>query len=87
MRQPAVRCVEFVESVTDWMDGALVDPGRLAIEEHLVICPHCTEYVTQLRLSMSLLRAAESVAPTDAPAPAARAALLEAYRNRPRDGN
>jgi anti-sigma factor RsiW len=87
MHQPAVRCVEFVESVTDWMEGALVDPARLAIEEHLVICPHCTEYVTQLRLSMSLLRTAERVAPTEAPAPAARAALLEAYWNRPRDGD
>jgi anti-sigma factor RsiW len=76
MAQPAVRCVEFVESVTDWMEGALVDDDRLVLEEHLAICPHCTEYVEQLRLTTATLR--ETTDP--APPPAARAALLEAFR-------
>jgi hypothetical protein len=80
MRQPAVRCVEFVESVTDWMEGALVDEQNLELEEHLAICPHCTEYVGQLRLATALLREADRVTPHDAPPPAARAALLDAFR-------
>jgi anti-sigma factor RsiW len=79
MHQPEIRCVEFVESVTDWMEGALVDDDRLALEEHLVICPHCTEYVAQLRLATVVLRES-APAPADAPPPAARTALLDAFR-------
>jgi hypothetical protein len=78
MRQPEIRCVEFVEAVTDWMEGALGDDDRLALEEHLVICPHCTEYVSQLRLTATVLRARPI---TEAPPPAARAALLETFRH------
>jgi hypothetical protein len=83
MRQPAVRCVEFVESVTDWMEGALDDDGRLTLEEHLAICPHCTEYLGQLRLSAAVLRAVDEVDPRvgrAAPPAEARAALLDAFR-------
>jgi anti-sigma factor RsiW len=78
MRQPEVRCVEFVETVTDWMEGALTDDDRLALEEHLVICPHCTEYLAQLRLAAAVL--GERPAAADAPPAAARAALLDAFR-------
>lgn len=80
MRQPPVRCVEFVESVTEWLEGALGDDDRLDLEEHLAICPHCTEYVAQLRLSAAVLHEVGERAPRAAPPPAARAALLEAFR-------
>ena len=79
MHQPEVRCVEFVESVTDWMEGALVDEDRLALEEHLVICPHCTEYLAQLRLATVVLRDSPP-ARAEAPPPGARAVLLDAFR-------
>ena len=78
MRQPEVRCVEFVETVTDWMEGALDDDARLLVEEHLVICPHCTEYLAQLRATAAVLREA----PAEAPPAKARAALLAAFRAR-----
>lgn len=78
MRQPAVRCIEFVELVTEWTEGALESPHRELLEEHLVICPECVEYLAQLRLTSELL--AES--PTAAPPDNARAALLEAFRAR-----
>jgi anti-sigma factor RsiW len=80
MRQPPVRCVEFVESVTDWMEGALPDDERLAVEEHLAICPHCTAYVGQLRLSTAVLRTLDEAMPDAAPPPGARASLLAAFR-------
>jgi anti-sigma factor RsiW len=80
MRQPEVRCVEFVETVTDWMEGALDDDARLLVEEHLVICPHCTEYVAQLRATAAVLRRS----PGEAPPAEARAALLDAFRARRR---
>ena len=49
MLQPEVRCVEFVDEVTEWMEGGLTDDQRLLLEEHLAICPHCTRYLDQLR--------------------------------------
>jgi anti-sigma factor RsiW len=79
MRQPPVRCIEFVESVTEWMEGALDDDARLALEEHLAICPHCTEYVRQLRLSAFVLSQVGDGALHEAP-PEARRALLETFR-------
>jgi anti-sigma factor RsiW len=76
MAQPGVRCSEFVEVVTDWMEGALDDDARLTVEEHLAICPHCSDYVVQLRRSIDVLREA----PRPAPPAAARQALLDAFR-------
>ncbi len=80
MRQPLVRCVELVESVTEWMEGALLDDDRLLLEEHLAICPHCTEYVEQLRLSTAVLREADELLSRESPSPEARVALLDAFR-------
>jgi hypothetical protein len=81
MRQPPVRCVEFVESVTDWMEDALDHDDRLTLEEHLAICPHCTEYVGQLRLAAALLRGVGETVPRASPPPEARASLLDAFRH------
>ena len=78
MPQPRVRCVEFVESVTDWMEGVLTEDDRVIVEEHLAICPHCTEYVDQLRLTTHVLR--ELHATRESPPAATRAALLDAFR-------
>ncbi|HEX5614824.1 MAG TPA: zf-HC2 domain-containing protein [Acidimicrobiia bacterium] len=78
MLQPEIRCVEFVETVTEWMEGALLEDERLALEEHLVICPHCTEYLEQLRLSVAVLR--ELGTDDEPPAPDTRQALLEMFR-------
>lgn len=44
-----VRCLEFVELVTEWMEGALDDAQRAGVEEHVAICPECTIYLTQVR--------------------------------------
>lgn len=81
-RQPEFRCVEFVDSVTDWMEGALTDDARLALEEHLIICPYCTRYLAQLRLSSRVLAESGQKQPPEAPPPTARAALLDAFRAR-----
>jgi len=63
MLQPEMRCREFVEAVTEWMEGALDDDERVALEEHLAICPHCLDYLGELRLAIAVLRA------TDGPPP------------------
>jgi anti-sigma factor RsiW len=76
MAQPTLRCTEFVDTVTDWMEGALPDDAALQVEEHLAICPHCTDYVAQLRCSIEVLKET----PHPAPPAAARSALLDAFR-------
>lgn len=76
MSQPELRCTEFVEVTTDWMEGALDDERRTMVEEHLAICPHCTDYVTQIRRSIEALR----LTPREAPPAVARNALLDQFR-------
>ena len=48
-RVPDLPCNEFVELVTDYLDGAL--PGDLVanIDAHLAICPGCRRVVAQWR--------------------------------------
>jgi anti-sigma factor RsiW len=78
--QEEIRCVEMVDIVTDWMEGALDDDTRAAVEEHLAICPDCIAYVDQLRTATALAaRLAAGPAPEPAPADV-RARLVAAFR-------
>src|SRR5207302_6962669 len=76
--QEAIRCLETVEVVTEWMEGALDDAPRAAVEEHLAICPACIAYVDQLRTTTTL--AARLAASDDPPPPAVKDRLLAAFR-------
>lgn len=71
-----VRCVEFVELVTEWMEGALNDSERAGVEEHVAICPECTIYLTQLRDTVTVLHELVGAGPADP----ARQRLLEEFR-------
>jgi anti-sigma factor RsiW len=87
MLQPEMRCREFVEAVTEWMEGALDDDERVVLEEHLAICPHCLDYLGELRLAIAALRrtAGSSSGPDRlGPPPAVREALLTAFRQQRR---
>jgi anti-sigma factor RsiW len=78
MAQPEVNCVHLVEVITEWMEGALSDTERVQVEEHLAICPHCEDYLAQLRHSIEVLRET----PRQGPPAEARDALVEAFRRR-----
>jgi anti-sigma factor RsiW len=70
-------CQEFVELVTDYLEGGLAEPDRRRFEEHLAVCPGCTAYLEQMRETIRLtgtLREADV-------APEALAALLGAFRD------
>ena len=69
-------CQEVVEMVTDYLEGALspVDRGRL--ETHLADCPHCAEYLVQIR---ETIRLAGRVTPEDL-TPQMRTDLTDLYR-------
>ena len=44
-----VACIEFVELVTDYLEGSLPDRERRAFEHHLTACDGCTAYLQQMR--------------------------------------
>jgi anti-sigma factor RsiW len=49
---PELACQDFVEVVTDYLDGALSEIDRRRFEEHLEICERCVAYVEQIRLTV-----------------------------------
>jgi anti-sigma factor RsiW len=70
-------CRELVEIVTDYLEGRLPSHDRLRFEEHLLVCPGCTNYLEQMRETIRLTGALRE---EDLPAPA-REELLEAFRH------
>jgi anti-sigma factor RsiW len=47
-------CQQVVELVTDYLEGALRGAARRRFERHLAGCPHCTEYLAQIRETIRL---------------------------------
>ena len=45
--------------MTAYLDGALDDGDRERLEAHLADCPHCSEYLAQLRVTIDALGRAE----------------------------
>jgi anti-sigma factor RsiW len=74
-RDPLV-CREFVELVTDYLEGALPAGERARFEAHLAECDGCAGYLEDMRRLVGSLRETPQP-PVD---PAAREALLEAFR-------
>ena len=62
LRHRDVVCQQAVELVTDYLEGALSWADRRRFERHLAGCPHCTEYLAQLRAT---IRLAGRVTPED----------------------
>ncbi len=50
----ALTCREFVELVTEYLEGALPDDERRRFEEHLAVCPGCDTYLQQMRQTIVL---------------------------------
>ena len=53
-RQPELVCQQVVELVTDYLEGVLSEADRRRFEGHLAGCPHCTEYLAQMRETIKL---------------------------------
>src|SRR6266567_1374525 len=72
----ALACIEFVELVTAYLDGAL-DPGEMArAERHLGGCDGCTTYLEQFR---AMIQASGHMPPEPVP-PEVVDRLLAVYR-------
>jgi anti-sigma factor RsiW len=49
-----VVCQEWVELVTEYLEGSLPRRMRAAIDRHLAGCVHCAEYLAQMRRTISI---------------------------------
>jgi predicted anti-sigma-YlaC factor YlaD len=47
-RTPHLTCIELVELVTDYLEGALTPGDRRRFEEHLEMCEGCRAHVEQM---------------------------------------
>jgi len=72
-----VVCQQFVELVTDYFEGAMAPRTLSQVEEHLVICEACRNYLEQMRATVASLHALKPPAPAEP-----SASLLAALRAR-----
>jgi hypothetical protein len=70
-----VVCREFVEFVTDHLEGALPEELEEAVRTHRELCEPCLQYFQQTRATVRLL----SSVPAATLPPAARDRLLDLY--------
>jgi anti-sigma factor RsiW len=81
-RHDPLVCREFVELVTDYLEGNLPDGERDRMDAHLAECDGCAGYLADMR------RLVESLNETPQPPgdPETRDALLRAFRDLREDG-
>jgi hypothetical protein len=72
-----ITCRELVELVTPYLEDALDEPTLLALEEHLVMCDWCVDYVDQFRATVDVLAALPPEPVPDRLRETVRAALRE----------
>ena len=54
-RRRALVCRQAVALVTDYLDGRLGARDAARFEAHIAGCPHCSEYLAQMRRTLDLL--------------------------------
>jgi anti-sigma factor RsiW len=54
-RRRALVCRDAVALMAAYLDGALAASERDRLESHLAECPHCSEYLAQLRVTIDAL--------------------------------
>ena len=48
-------CRDAVALVTDYLEGRLGGRDVARLESHLAACPHCSEYLAQMRVTIDAL--------------------------------
>lgn len=65
-RRRELVCRQAVALVGDYLEGALPPADAARLEAHLAECPHCSEYLAQLRVTIDALGHIEPEVLTDA---------------------
>ena len=55
LRRRAIVCQQAVELVTDYLEDVLPRADRARFERHLAACPHCREYLAQMRVTIAAM--------------------------------
>jgi len=71
-----ITCHEAVSLVTDYLEGSLSDRDRARFEAHLALCPHCSEYLHQIRVTIAVTGQVRG----EDLGPDAREAVVDLYR-------
>jgi anti-sigma factor RsiW len=71
-----MNCDEFVELVTDFLEGALPEADEARFVEHLTACDGCETYLGQFRQTIGTL----GTLPAESISGEARDKLLAAFR-------
>jgi predicted anti-sigma-YlaC factor YlaD len=72
-----IDCIQIVELVTDYLEGALDEATSEEIEAHLVLCAPCQTYLDQMRATIDVLGHVPAETLTDE----AKADLVAAFRD------
>ncbi|MGQ0519518.1 MAG: anti-sigma factor family protein [Actinomycetota bacterium] len=75
-RRRSVVCQQAVELVTDYLEDALSRRDRARFEAHLAECPHCREYLAQIRVTIAAMGRVEP----ESLQPEVRDELVSLYR-------
>ena len=70
-------CQDFVELVTEYLEGALDEDTVRRFEEHLALCPGCETYLSQMKETASRL----GEIPVESLSAETQATLLSAFRD------
>jgi anti-sigma factor RsiW len=70
-------CIELVELVTDYLDGALDEDTRRRFKAHLALCDGCDRYLEQFRRTTAAL----GELPSDSLPSSVRDRLLATFRD------
>lgn len=54
-RRRALVCRDAVALMTDYLEGRLSPADTVRLEGHLAACPHCSEYLRQIRITIDAL--------------------------------
>ena len=73
-----IACIELVELLTDYLEGALPPDEVAAVDAHLETCPPCRTYLAQMRATIQALGSV----PVDTLPDEAYDTLLATFRDR-----
>jgi anti-sigma factor RsiW len=77
MNENEMACKELVEVITAYLEGTLPAADRCRFDAHLAECPHCTEYLAQMRATSERLGKLDD----STLSPETREQLLAAFRD------
>ncbi|MGZ4121258.1 MAG: anti-sigma factor family protein [Actinomycetota bacterium] len=70
-------CRELVDAITAYLDGTLAPADRRRFDAHLAECPYCTDYLAQMKATITELGRLDETELS----PDAREQLLAAFRD------